>query len=181
MMLRDDHPERPPSPRPAPSRLNLLLSYGGWRETPAIEQLARLLEPMGISSINAESGEEAAEIIREMAIHIAIVDLAIPLDRRERSAPAGGRLLQMLRRLEPAPPTVIVRPPQPAARESVRGLAEALRDGAFAVVDRPLHLETMLEVMRRVLRRHYADNWPALDRARHPQRNQGCGPHENQE
>jgi hypothetical protein len=56
---------------------------------------------------------------------------------------------------------VIVRPPQPAARENARGLAEALRDGAFAVVDRPFQLETMLEVMRRVVSRHYSNHWPA--------------------
>ena len=58
-------------------------------------------------------------------------------------------------------PTVVVRPPQPAARESARSLAAALREGAFAVLDRPVHLETMLQTMRRVLRRHYADHWPA--------------------
>ncbi|MDY7110481.1 MAG: hypothetical protein SYC29_17765 [Planctomycetota bacterium] len=158
-------PEGPPGGSDRPDggrhRLNLLLSYGGWRQTPAEEQLARLLEPMGINSITADSGEEAAEVIRTLAVHIAVVDMAIPFDRRGSSpAPGGGRILQLLRRLEQPPPTVLVRPPQPASRESVRQLSEALREGAFAVLDRPFHLETMLEVMRRVLRRHYADLWP---------------------
>ena len=46
--------------------------------------------------------------------------------------------------------------------ESLEGgtLHEALREGAFAVLDMPLRMETMLETMRRVLCRHYADNWP---------------------
>lgn len=168
--LRYHHCDEPAS-RGA-SRLNLLLSYGGWRERPTVEQLARLLEPHGINSIRVESGEEAAQIIQEMAIHIAIVDLSIPLRRSSDrsgstsaetrpSAPGGGRILQILRRLKQPPPTVIVRPPQPAARESARGLVEALREGAFAVVDRPVSLETMLEIMRRILRRHYEDHWPA--------------------
>jgi DNA-binding response OmpR family regulator len=116
---------------------------------------------MGISSYNADSGEEAADIIRRIAIHIAIVDLDIPLNRTCPTGSAGGgRILQILRRLETPPPTVIVRPPQLVARESARGLSEALRQGAFAVLDRPVNLETMLETMRRVLRRHYAGFWP---------------------
>ena len=104
----DDAPEGGASPR-----LNLLLSYGGWRERPTVEQLARLLEPHGINSVRADSGEEAAALIRDMVIHIAIVDLSIPLrqtadDPASRpSAPGGGRILQMLRRLEHPPPTVI--------------------------------------------------------------------------
>jgi CheY-like chemotaxis protein len=147
--------------RPGRARLNLLLSYGGWRQTPAEEQLARLLAPLGINSITAESGEEAADIMRRVAVHIAVVDLLIPLHRRgPATAPGGGRILQLLRRLDQPPPTVLVRPPQPASRESARQLSEALREGAFAVLDRPFRLETMLEVMRRVLRRYYADLWP---------------------
>jgi CheY-like chemotaxis protein len=148
-------------------RLNLLLSYGGWRQENAIDQLPRLLTPMGISAIRVNSGEEAADIIQTTPIHIAVVDLAIPLHRRDESTgsqpftPGGSRILQLLRRLPTPPPTVVVRPPQSAARESTRTLSQALREGAFAVLDRPINLETMLETMRRILRRCYADNWPA--------------------
>jgi len=46
------------------------------------------------------------------------------------------------------------------ARESARSLSAALREGAFAVLDRPIDLEMILEVMRRILRKHYADVWP---------------------
>jgi hypothetical protein len=31
----------------------------------------------------------------------------------------------------------------------------------FAVLDRPLGIESMLETLRRVVRRHYSDQWPA--------------------
>jgi CheY-like chemotaxis protein len=153
-----DGGDRAPEDRP---RLNLLLTYGGWREGTVVDQLPRLLSPMGIYSIRAESCEEAADVIRSLPVHIAVVDLSIPLQRGQQAADSGGaRTLQLLKRLEPAPPTVVVRPPQPASRESVRGLLEALRTGAFAVLDRPLELETLLEVMRRILRRYYADAWP---------------------
>ena len=157
-------PSEAPAEVPAGARLNLLLSYGGWREGTAVDQLPHLLTPLGIHSIRVHSGEEAAEVISNTSIHIAVVDLAIPLHRRREEKtpdnPSGPRVLQLLRRLEEPPPTVVVRPPQAAARESARTLSDALRAGAFAVHDRPVNLEVMLEVMRRVLRRHYADHWP---------------------
>ena len=143
------------------SNLNLLLSFepeAGRAGT--LGQLEALLAPMGIHSVVAGSVDEASDLMGSLTVHIAVVDWTIPLSPGQ-PRPAGGRVLQLLSRLDPAPPTVIVRPPQPEARVSARGLAEALRDGAFAVIDRPIRLETMLEVMRRVVRRHYADHWPA--------------------
>ena len=150
---------------PSNPRLNLLLSYGRSREGSVMGQLPRLLSPMGIHSIWAESGEEAARTIDSFDIHIAVVDLTIPLGEGAAQA-AGPRILQLLRRLEAPPPTVVVRPRQPIARDSARTLAAALREGAFAVMDEPISLETLLEVMRRILRRHYADLWPPADTER---------------
>jgi DNA-binding response OmpR family regulator len=158
MMVRHDQPEA--RSRPTGSRLNLLLSLGRGEEGPAMQQLPRLLAPMGIRSIRVTTGEGAARVIGDYPIHIAVVDVMIPLLATASSKAGGARILQLLRRLEQPPPTVVIRPRQPVARDSARGLAAALREGAFAVVDRPIHLETMLEVMRRILRRHYEDVWP---------------------
>lgn len=153
---------QPPTRDDAPSsNLNLLLSFEPEpQRTSALQQLEALLSPLGINSVVAGSVDEASDVIGSVAVHIAVVDWTIPMSPGE-PRPAGGRVLQLLRRLEPSPPTVIVRPPQPEARVSARGLTDALREGAFAVVDRPIQLETMLEVMRRVVRRHYKDHWPA--------------------
>lgn len=194
MMLRPDQPAPRPSQQAAAearaceagccggkggSRLNLLLSSAHWRYEPAFEQLPQLLAPLGIHSITTSSGEEATEVIRTIRVHIAVVDLSIPLHKpappqqatsasiapnadanRLAMTEAGSRVLQLLRRLDAPPPTVVVRPPPTASRESARTLAEALREGAFAVLDRPVPLEAMLEVLRRIVRRHYADAWP---------------------
>ena len=100
------------------------------------------------------------QVISGYPIHIAVVDLTIPLVQAAPARAGGPRILQLLRRLNQPPPTVVIRPRQPIARDSARGLAAALREGAFAVLDRPIQLETMLEVMRRILRKHYADVWP---------------------
>ena len=176
MMLRPEHPAPPANTRLNPShgpdsaqpRLNLLLTIATWRSNTTLDQIPPLLEPLGIQTIKAASGEEAADIIKQIRVHIAVVDLAIPL-QKPCEAPsmtfinseAGPRVLQLLRRLETPPPTVVVRPPQFASRESARSLTQALRDGAFAVLDQPVHLEPMLEVLRRIVRRHYSDLWPA--------------------
>ncbi|MCL4212151.1 MAG: response regulator [Phycisphaeraceae bacterium] len=144
-------------------RLNLLLTDGGWRSESWSDQLPRLLEPVGIRSIKVRSGREAEELIRSTPVHIAVIDLRIPLDGSAASGDAarasGPRVLQLLRRLNPAPPTIVVRDAQPSEREGARTLAAALREGAYAVLDHPVRLETMLEVLRRVTRRFYADLW----------------------
>jgi len=143
------------------SRLNLLLSYEGGRHSRTLDNLTRFLEPMDIRSITADTGEEAVRCLETNTIHIAVIDWRIPLsDDDTPPGSVGGRFLELLSRLDISPPTIVVRPPQPSTREHGRGLSAALRHGAFSVVDRPLQLETMLEVIRRILRRHYADHWP---------------------
>jgi DNA-binding NtrC family response regulator len=142
-------------------RLNLLLTCGSWRQDSPILQLPQLLGPFGICSLTAKNGEEAVKVIESSAIHIAIVDLAIPLklgssDKR----PGGERVLQLLRRLNPQPPTIVIRPRQTSARENARSLARSLHEGAFTVVDRPAMLETLLDALQRVLRKHYSNRWP---------------------
>lgn len=169
MMLRPDQSSQPAGSESAPAaghRLNLLLSCTVGRHQPAstIDQLPPLLAPLGVRTLHASCGEEAADVIRQFHVHIAVVDISLPLQRTSSAASpaseAGSRVLQLLRRLDVPPPTVVVRPPQPVARESTRGLTQALREGAFAVLDQPVGLEAMLEVLRRILRRHYADLWP---------------------
>jgi len=144
-------------------RLNLLLSRDERLGTDkaAIEQLLQLVSPLGIRTIVVSTGEEAAQVISREPIHVAFVDLAMPLARHSTNEAGGSRVLQLLRRLDQPPPTVVLRPPHGPTRDRSRIMCDALRDGAFAVMDRPLRLETMLEVMRRIVRKHYHDHWPA--------------------
>lgn len=149
-------------------RLNLLLTYGGWRENAFADQLPIILDRIGIRCYRAESGDEASEVIRRELVHIAVIDLSIPMhpvarthQPSARSVPAGPRVLQLLKRLEQPPPTIVVRPRQADPAESARNLAEALRDGAFTVLDDPVPIESMLQALERVVRRHYRDHWPA--------------------
>lgn len=183
-------PNTPPTPgRVGGHRLNLLLSSAGpvaWRDESWAESLPRLLEPMGVRTWRVKTGREATRLLQSTEVHIALVDLALPLGDEssgqipgsgpaagEPSSPerrampssslgqeeGGSRLLELLARLD-TPPTTIVVKREKTRREDARTLASALHAGAFAVLDRPVHLETALEVMRRILCRYHSGKWP---------------------
>lgn len=149
-------------------RLNLLISYAGWQQDPWVERLPRMLEPMGVRSLQAGSGREASRFIEHEPIHIAVVDLALPFDSMPQAGgqqmEAGPRLLDVLSRLKSPPPTVVVKR-RKTVRDDQRELSASLRAGAFAVIDRPHttgDLESLLDVLRRILHRHYAGRWPGV-------------------
>ena len=171
MRLNAQSPDQPDAglPSGAPgvplNRLNLLLSYAGWRHESWADRLPRLLEPMGVVSLRAGTGTEASAVIARYPIHMAVVDLGLPLDdpsKSDRVEEAGPRLLDILRRLDQPPPTVVVKRGR-SQREDCREINAALRAGAFAVIDRPhtqSDLERLLEVLRRCLTRYYQGRWP---------------------
>ncbi len=139
--------------------LNLMLSYGGWRDDTFADLLPRLLEPQGIRCLRARTLRESDHLVRQVRIHVAVVDLSLPVDD-ETVESAGPRVLQILRRMDAPPPTVVVRSPQVSVRDQARSLRDALHDGAFAVLERSCSLETFLDTLRRVVLRHYAGHWP---------------------
>lgn len=144
-------------------RLNLLLSWGGWRPDSWADNIECLLRPMGVESIRARTARQAEQVIRSSPIHIAVVDLGLPLETGcTGHAPdeAGCRVLDLLRRLDAPPPTVVVRSTR-AARDASRDLNAALRFNAFAVVDRTsADVELMLKVLQRCMERFYHGRWP---------------------
>ncbi|MDX2116389.1 MAG: hypothetical protein SFZ24_12335 [Planctomycetota bacterium] len=163
-------PSAPDAPDPAQGqpggRLNLLLSAAGpvaWRDEGWADALPRLLEPMGVQTHRVRSGREASTLLRTTNVHIAVVDLSLPLDSAAAGPgveEGGPRLLELLNRLPTPPPTVVIKQSR-TRREDARTLASVLEAGAFAVLERPVHIETALEVMRRILCKHYLGRWPS--------------------
>ncbi len=124
---------------------------------------------MGVHSLRARTAREAERAIRNNPVHIAIVDLGLPLDAAH-STPAGAstnqgeeagpRVLELLRRLDSPPPTVVVQQSR-SSRDASRHMSAALRCDAFAVVDRAAaDVELMLKVLQRCLQRFYQGRWP---------------------
>ncbi|GAB4519178.1 MAG: hypothetical protein Tsb0013_23160 [Phycisphaerales bacterium] len=156
----------------AGGRLNLLLSYGGWRDDSWADRLPRYLEPFGVRAWRADSGVEAQRLIDRIEVHLAVIDLALPLERAQDGSPlserpAGARLLELMTRLPGRPPMLVVKR-RLGEREGSRDVASALDCGAFAVIERPVDMEAMLDAMRRVLARHYADRWPQCTEDQRP-------------
>ena len=127
-------------------------------------QLPRLLEPMGVAAHKARTGHEAIRLAERVRFHAAVIDLGTPLGapggRASPNGAAGLWLLELFRRLPDRPPIVAVRGPQFSQGRAERLLGEALRLGVFSVVSKPVNVEQMLVVFRRLLDRKYQGCWP---------------------
>jgi CheY-like chemotaxis protein len=143
-----------------PDRLNVLLTDV---EEPWSQQLPRLLEPQGVRAIRVHSVDQALRVLEQEQIHAVLVDMALPLEAGSSTvgAPGGLKLLRVLRRLTPSPPAVVVRGRLFDTRLDDRLLSEALKLDAFSVLDEPVQLEQLLQVMRRLLERFYGGFWPS--------------------
>jgi len=141
-------------------RLNVLLTDADQRWA---RQLPALLEPQGVRAICVDDVQGALQAIDRERIHAAVVTLDLPMDHDARASgpEAGGlKLLRVIHRLDPAPPAVVIRGRRFDGRSDDRMLSEALKLEAFSVLDLPVELEQLLEVMRRLLQRHYGGHWP---------------------
>ena len=129
-----------------------------------IGQFQRLLAPQGVEAHIAHTGEEAIGLAESNAIHAAVIDLSLPVGEKNPStvgsAQGGLVLLQLLKRLPQRPPVVVLRGPAESRRHAERLLHEALRLGAFSVMDKPVRVDRLLATFRRLVDRQYRGHWP---------------------
>jgi DNA-binding response OmpR family regulator len=144
-------------------RLNLLLTE---QQSDSPEhwsrQLPRLLRAQGVQPYLARTGREAFDLAEQVPIHAALIDLATPLGEAENQsdAPGGLSLLELLRRRPERPPAIVINTRAYSQQQLQRLMNEALRRGAFTVVNRPADLEALLSVIQRVVDRRYQGHWP---------------------
>jgi CheY-like chemotaxis protein len=148
------------------ARFNVLLTQdrpyvsgvsGHWTQ-----QFPRLLEPQGVVSYTAHSGREAMAITGRVEIHAAVLDLATPLEESDEfgESEAGFWLIELFRRLPGRPPIIIVHNAAYSQKMLGRLMHEALRLGAFSVLNKPVELERLLAVFQRLVDRQYRGAWP---------------------
>ena len=130
-------------------------------------QLPRLLEPQGVVTHLASTGRQALDLAENLPIHAAVIDMGTPMGEDSSKGadafsgePAGAWLMQLFQRLPNRPPVVIVHSRTYSQREADRVLRDALRLGAFSVLNKPIELEQLLRVFRRLLDRQYHGFWP---------------------
>lgn len=137
-------------------RLNVLLSTG---EQIWADHLPRLLEPQGVHAIRVSDVDQALDVIEHHRIHAAVIETGGDRNRQ------GLKLLQVIRRMSPTPPAVLVRGRLFDRRDDNRLLADALKFNAFSVLDQPVHLEQILDTLRRLLERYYGGQWPTASQS----------------
>jgi len=149
------------------TRFNVLLTEDRDHATEHwTRQLPRLLEPMGIAAHVARTAPEAIELAERIQMHAAVLDLATPMAARQESGSGGfgGRdrfwLVEVFQRMPGRPPIVVLRPPAWSSREAQRLLERAVQRDVFSVVDKPVELELLLDVFRRLVEQRYGGSWP---------------------
>ncbi len=152
------------SARPHPARLRILLTQDRRRETEHwTTQLPQLLAAIGIETATATSGEQALDLAKQQPVHAAFVDLGTPRmpdqapTTAEADQPGGLWLLRVLRTQPSHPAVIIVNGHAYSQKRAQRFHNEALRLGAFSVINRPIQLEQMLSTAKRVMDRMQQD------------------------
>ncbi|MEM8737146.1 MAG: hypothetical protein AAGG38_01530 [Planctomycetota bacterium] len=143
------------------------------------QQFPRLMKHLGARTHVVPSARQAFSLASRITFHAVFVDLATPVDSsrpcpgeadlpgavpsspRSSGGQAGGGLwlLQVMQRLEKRPPVVVVNS-RATRLQAARLLSEAMRLGAFSVVNRPVELNNLLIVAQRLLNRHHQGHWP---------------------
>lgn len=128
------------------NRLTILLADepGGSSAT-----VCRLLEPLGVQTLVARTGQEALDLVRSQLVHVVVLDVQMP-------QLGGLQVLRLMRGMTKTPPPAILL----ADRLSNNLLLEALTMNVFSVMPKPVELNRLLDSIARVVRRHYESRWP---------------------
>ncbi len=107
-----------------------------------------MLQPFGVSTVQARTGREALDRIESGEVHVAILDQNLP-------QLSGLQVVKLAARREVSPPAILL------ARDlSTQFLHEALGMRVFSVLSKPVDVNLLLDTLARVLKRHYANRWP---------------------
>ena len=136
-MLEGRAARLPMPPRPIDHRILIADDDREFRGCVA-ELLVRL--PRRLQIVQVESGTEALGILREQPIDLALLDMHMP-------GQTGLEVLSALRRETRDVPCIFI---SGDATEAVR--AQALHEGALAVLRKPLHPQLLSVEVRRALR-----------------------------
>lgn len=109
------------------------------------ETLAGLLTDQGFTTVTAECGEEAIEIVRVELIHLVFLDMHMP-------RMTGLEALQQVRLINDLLPAILVT--ADATRELIR---RALQAQVYSVIPKPVNKNIVLHTLVRALQTAYGE------------------------
>ena len=108
-------------------------------ESGHLESLQRIFEKEGYHTLTAVSGEKALELLRQHHVHVLLTDMIMP-------GMGGGELLKACRAISPETEVVMM-----TAFGTIERAVEAMRDGAYDFVTKPLKKVLITKVVRRAM------------------------------
>lgn len=119
------------------------------------EALRDIVEPEGFRTYLAESGEEALDIVREVPVHLALLDMHMP-------RLTGLETLELVRQINAVLPCILV---TGDATEAL--MRQAFRAHAYSVIPKPVSKNVVIYMVVRALVRVYGqlmqDEQPPLE------------------
>jgi CheY-like chemotaxis protein len=107
------------------------------------EALREIVEPEGFRTLLASSGEEALDIVREVPVHLALLDMHMP-------RLTGLETLQLVREINAGLPCILV-----TADATEVLIRQAFRARAYSVIPKPVSKNVLLYTVVRALIRFY--------------------------
>jgi CheY-like chemotaxis protein len=103
------------------------------------DALREIVEPEGYRTYLASSGEQAVDIVRQSAVHLALLDMQMP-------TLSGLETMTMMRQINSVLPCVIV-----TADLTESLMRQALRAHAYSVIAKPVSKHVLLYTVVRAL------------------------------
>ncbi len=127
------------------NRLNVLLAneQEQWHRT-----VRQLLEPQGVQTFSARSGQEALHLMETNPVHVAVLDVQMP-------QLGGMQVVRLMRQSQMELPAILL-----ADHLTTALLHEALGMHVFSVLSKPVDWNLLLDALARVMRRFYESRWP---------------------
>jgi len=112
-------------------------------EASSLESLERIFVKEGMRVVRATSGREAVEVFKRHEVDVVLTDLLMP-------GMSGAELMRALRTLAPEVEVVMM-----TAYGTVETAVDAMKDGAYDFVEKPLKKAAIVKTITKALEKRY--------------------------
>jgi len=131
-------PPEGPAPDPSPDAITVLVVDD---ERSNVESLEKIFLREGMRVLSASDAKRALELVRTHRVHVVLTDLMMP-------GTTGAELLRAVKQVTPEVEVVLM-----TAFGSVEAAVNAMRDGAYDFVEKPLKRVSIVKSVRKAAER----------------------------